>query len=508
MITRSFRRSLFLLFFLFLFTFSSFALFTPDKVAAPTSGERIVYGKSGADRDLVAYRFGEGKNVMVLGFAMHGFEDTWLHDGEALVYTADLLMEELDAHPDQVNHAGWSVYVLPCMNPDGLIDGNSCYGPGRCTTTYLTADGKLSKSRGIDINRSFPVNWIPFSSYRNYNGPAPLASRESKALADFIESVRGNQVNLCIDVHGWYTQTVTSNGPNSLLFETFQKEFPLNTWSNTNSGIGYFTAYAASLGYTSCIFEFPWGNRNMSSFQKSGHPEAFCRCVLELLEVYGSTSSHDCISTQFRDVSLNAWYHQAIDYVVEESILIGTSKDTFSPKEDLSRAMLVSVLWRLAGEPAATNKDISFPDVKPEQWYTEAVCWARENDIVLGYDDGSFGTNDPVTRQDLAVILHRFAGYQNRDTSVSLSLEDFTDHEKVGSYAEEAMEWACGEGLIQGTNETTLSPRLTATRAQASAILMRYHKQSTTFARNLYLPDIPAQVEPIYYDDSPDPGGN
>lgn len=484
------------------------AVYTPAQLTVPDSAERIVYGQSGAGRDLTAYRFGDGKNVMVLAFTMHGFEDSWLHDGEALVYTAGVLMQELDEHLELVNHSGWSVYVLPCMNPDGLIDGASCYGPGRCTTTYLTANGTLSGSRGIDMNRSFPVNWIPYSSYRNFNGSAPLSSLESQALADFVKNVQGDQVNICIDAHGWLTQTMTSNGSNSLLFKTFKEAFPQNTWGNCNSGAGYFTAYTASLGYTSCLFEFPWGNYTLSSFKKSGHAEAYCACILKLLEGYGSTSTHDCISLQFRDVSLNAWYHQSIDYVVEKGILIGTGSNTFSPNTALSRAMLVTTLWRLADEPAHTVEEIPFPDVKPDQWYTDAVCWAWENEIIYGYDSGSFGTDDIVTRQDLAVILYRFSQHQGRDTSAAISLDDYTDATQVSSYAASAMKWACGEGLIQGTSSSTLSPRLGATRAQTATILMRYHKTVSTFARSLYVPDQAAQVEPIYYDDSPDPGGN
>lgn len=504
---RMLHQGLLLLFFLLVCTTSVLGFYTPEEITDPSSAERIVYGESGAGRDLVAYRFGDGKNVMVLTFSMHGFEDSWLHDGEALVYTANMMMETLENNLALVNHTGWSIYVLPCLNPDGLIDGIGCYGPGRCTTTYLTGDGELSTARGIDMNRSFPTNWIPFSSYRNYNGTKPLASLEAKALDKFIRSVRGEQVNLCIDVHGWLTQTLTSNGPNSLLFETFKEKFPINSWSNCNSGYGYFTAYTASLGYTSCLFEFPWGSTNLSSFQKSGHPEAFCSCILELLEGYGSTSSHDCSSDHFRDVSLNAWYHQAIDYAVEQEILVGITDDRFAPNENMSRAMLVTTLWRLAGKPAHNVEDLSFPDVKQDRWYTDAIAWAWENEIVMGYDDGNFGTGDPVTRQDLAVIFHRFAQYQQRDTSASLSLDGFKDAKKVSSYAKAAMEWACGEGLIQGTTKNTLSPGSYATRAQAAAILMRYHG-ATTFARHRYTPDIPAQTEALYYDSTPDPGGN
>ena len=119
---------------------------------------------------------------MVLGFAIHGYEDNWSRDGGALVYTANQLMQKLDQNMATVRDYDWSIYVLPCMNPDGLMDGYTHNGPGRCTTTYLNGS-KLVSGRGIDMNRSFPTRWTSYTGNRNFNGSAPLASKESAALA-------------------------------------------------------------------------------------------------------------------------------------------------------------------------------------------------------------------------------------------------------------------------------------------------------------------------------------
>lgn len=141
---------------LLLLTTGAFA-FEFDELTVPASAQSICYGQSGAGRELMAYRFGTGENVMVAGFAIHGYEDNFARDGQALVHTAELLMDLLDENMDMVNSYGWSIYVLPCMNPDGLTDGYTQNGPGRCTTTYLDSSGSLITGKGVNLNRCFPT---------------------------------------------------------------------------------------------------------------------------------------------------------------------------------------------------------------------------------------------------------------------------------------------------------------------------------------------------------------
>ena len=241
--------------------------------------EARVYGRSGRGRELKAFRFSGGDNVLVLTFCLHGFEDAFPQDGAALVATADLLMERLAGWsiPD------WTVWVLPCCNPDGLLDGASCDGPGRCTTAVTRADGTLWFGAGADVNRCFPTNWVPFTEPRNYNGDAPLACPEARALAEFLEGARGPAQNVCIDVHGWYAQTITSSGPDCALARVFAAEFPDNTWADVNRGQGYLTAYAAALGYEACLFEFPGGVLSLDGFRAGGLDEAFIRSIRTLV---------------------------------------------------------------------------------------------------------------------------------------------------------------------------------------------------------------------------------
>ena len=138
----------------------------------------------------------------------------------------------------------------------------------------------------------------------------------------------------------------------------------------------------------------------------------------------------------------------------------------------MTRAMLAQVLYNLEGKPAATGAP--FQDVAPGQWYANAVAWAAENGIVSGYGNGRFGPNDPITREQLATILHRYASKKGYDTSASASLSGFSDSASVSGYAQEALSWAVGAKLVSGMGNNALNPAGTATRAQVATILMRF----------------------------------
>lgn len=186
------------------------------------------------------------------------------------------------------------------------------------------------------------------------------------------------------------------------------------------------------------------------------------------------TFAHDCPSKPFLDVDITRWYHEGIDYVLHAGLFKGTSATTFEPDSAMTRGMLVTVLHRLEGLPAATL-DSHFPDVKPGYWYTEAVIWASTNGIVKGYDSGVFGANDFITREQLVTILYRYAQYKGYDISVGedTNILSYEDASHISEYAIPAIQWACGAGIMQG-NGTKLDPQGKATRAQVAAMLMRF----------------------------------
>ena len=174
----------------------------------------------------------------------------------------------------------------------------------------------------------------------------------------------------------------------------------------------------------------------------------------------------------FHDVSSNAWYAEAVAFVHGQGWMTGTSDGLFSPQLSVSRGMLATILHRLAGSPAAGTSP--FPDVDPGAYYGEAVAWAAQAGIVLGYDDGRFGPADPITREQLAALLYRYAQSQGYDTSGRAALTGYTDAGQVSSYARTALAWAVKTGLLTGRTQTTLVPGGTASRAELAVLLERF----------------------------------
>ena len=181
-------------------------------------------------------------------------------------------------------------------------------------------------------------------------------------------------------------------------------------------------------------------------------------------------------SNSFRDVRAGQWYTQAVSWAAKNGIVNGTSPTTFDPDSNMTRAMLVTVLWRLDGNPAPKSMN-SFKDVPGGQWYTEAVAWASENGVVDGVGNNLFDPDGNVTREQIAAIMYRYAGKKGYDTTKRADLSKYPDAGQVSSYAKEALSWANAEGLINGTNNgkgDVLDPKGSATRAQVATILMRY----------------------------------
>lgn len=174
----------------------------------------------------------------------------------------------------------------------------------------------------------------------------------------------------------------------------------------------------------------------------------------------------------FTDVPPTEWYASAVSYVYRYGMMSGTSATAFSPNTATNRAMIVSILYRLEGSPAAGSGN--FPDVAAGQYYTGAVAWAAENGIVSGGTDGRFHPDGMITREQLAAILYRYAQFKGYTMASPASLAAFSDADAVSAYAREAMGWAVAQGLISGTNRGTLDPLGGATRAQAASILMRF----------------------------------
>lgn len=180
------------------------------------------------------------------------------------------------------------------------------------------------------------------------------------------------------------------------------------------------------------------------------------------------------MSNPFTDVRSTDWFYDAVNYVYSEGIMDGTSVYMFSPNNATSRGMLVTILWRLAGQPVVTGT--SFSDVSSSAYYYYAVLWASKYGIVDGLGNNMFGPDQAITREQFAVILYRYAQHCGYSTSANSTLVGYADSNKISSYALTAMRWACGAGLFEGDERANLNPQGQTTRAAAAKLLMTFQE--------------------------------
>ena len=178
--------------------------------------------------------------------------------------------------------------------------------------------------------------------------------------------------------------------------------------------------------------------------------------------------------TVFSDVSSSAWYAEAVNYVYENGLMTGISSTQFAPNNTLTRAMVVQTLYAMANKPAVSGSE-NFTDVSSGDWFADAVTWASANGIVSGYNATQFAPNDPLTREQLALILYGYAQMRGYNTTQSgTSIQKFTDYGSISAWALEAMDWAVNAGLLSGKGNGVLDPTGTATRAEVAQILMNF----------------------------------
>lgn len=194
---------------------------------------------------------------------------------------------------------------------------------------------------------------------------------------------------------------------------------------------------------------------------------AFCAAILVLCSM-----SIPAFAADFTDVSDDAWYCKAVDYVSENGLMTGTGGGEFSPAALMDRAMFVTVLYRMEGTPSVSANN-RFSDVAPDSYYVDAVTWAAEAGIAKGNGDGQFAPNAPLSRQQLATMLYRYAEYKGYSIEAYSDFEAFSDSREISGYAQTPLHWAVGAGIITGSNGKIL-PKNNATRAQTAAMLMRF----------------------------------
>ena len=183
--------------------------------------------------------------------------------------------------------------------------------------------------------------------------------------------------------------------------------------------------------------------------------------------------AYDYPDMPFIDVNPNSWYYSAIEFVYNKGIMNGVTASSFNPDGTITRGMIVTMLWRMAGEPSAVAA--GFADVAADSYYAKAIAWAAKNGIIEGYSASSFGPNDAITREQLATVLYRYAKYLGYTTTGS-SLSGYYDASRVSSWAKDAMGWAVKNGVVTGLSSTWLNPNGTASRAEAAQMFMNFYE--------------------------------
>lgn len=186
----------------------------------------------------------------------------------------------------------------------------------------------------------------------------------------------------------------------------------------------------------------------------------------------------EAVASVFSDVPAGSWYEEAVLWAAENGITSGVGEGTFGPSLEVTRGQVVTMLWRIECSPEPAGS-AAFTDVPDGKWYSEAVAWAAENNIVAGYPGNVFAPNRAISRQELVTILYRYGTHKdNSVTAPNTDLSGYADYGDVSSFALEAMCWAVGNGIVNGTSASTLSPKGTATRAQLVQMLYRWLAES------------------------------
>ena len=269
-----------------------------------------------------------------------------------------------------------------------------------------------------------------------------------------------------------YTQVMPKNGHSCEAAVTAPtcEDMGYTTYECKNCDFSYINDLKDALGHKETVV-----GKKEATVEAEGYTGdtvcSVCETVLVKGEVIAKLEPSECICAPFTDVDTNAWYHEAVDFVLEAKLMNGTSGTTFAPLADTNRAMLATLLYRMEGEPSVAGMENPFEDVPADTWYTDAVIWAANEGVVKGTSTTTFTPDQEITREQMVAMLWRYAGEPEADEA---ALKDFTDAATVSKYAKEAMAWAIETGLVSGMSKTTIAPKGTANRAQIATILMRY----------------------------------
>ena len=367
---------------------------------------------------------------------------------------------------DTFKEGFWYVVYVHLETTSGNTFDNSVIGTINNETAHISGN-------------SVQANGTKVCFYTSYQASKPLTAIDKVDLT-VVKPVVGKTPTFAkVDTTQYFSEK----------YGTVSNCFNGVTWTNQSSGVNitvnnpfkadteYKVTYylTAKDGYEFTTFTVCTINGTAAAIELTDHYHAKVSLIIPATastptECDGGES---CPSGKFVDINVKAWYHLYVDYAVTNGLFGGTSANTFEPETAMTRAMLVTVLWRYEGQPKGYQNTFTDVNAKDGSWYIDAVAWAAANGIVNGVGNNRFDPDGKITREQMAAILFRYAQKKGIDTSKRGELSNFPDANKISAYAKEAVSWAVGEGIINGSDGKLL-PQGNATRAQVATILMRY----------------------------------
>ncbi|MEQ8197511.1 MAG: M14 family zinc carboxypeptidase, partial [Clostridiaceae bacterium] len=375
--------------------------------------EKITYGESGQGRPLVAHKIGNGTNSLVMVCAVHGYEDNWDKDGIELVNIGHDLISALASSGTN----GWSVYVIPCANPDGLSEGYTNNGPGRCTIVG-----------GVDINRDFPVGFTPYGIPRYWTNSTPLSVPESSKLSEFIQGVKNNTFGemVVIDLHGWQGATIG----NPEIGQYFINQFGFG--QRSGYGNGYLIAWANSIGAKAALIELPQNTYSHDDVVNNGYSQKLINSVTSLIEAESgidmqqlssdAQSILDALKIELGDFKLNQEYiiyngpiHVKYEFGLQPQL--GSGDITLSVKDGVIESI----------ELATDNLKVVAPIIDPIVSNFTSIAEEMCGNLGVAISNGTIDFKFNLAEQTIEIEVAKEYENQKLYTMLSIGFNDIPE---------------------------------------------------------------------------------
>lgn len=376
----------------------------------------------------------------------HSYPEGWNSDGANHWHECSLCEEKTAQAPHAWN--GGEVTTAPTSTKAG-VRTYTCTVCGRTRTEAIPATGGGSSSGGNQGGGSSGGSVVKEPEYRV---SLPSKVEGGSVKADLQKATGGKAVTLTVEPEsGYELEQMTAKGKNGKALSMTKVEEGRYTFTMPASNV------EVTVSFKEILREPPVEIVPEPPVEEITPPPE---------------EGPEPVTLPFTDVSEKSWYYAAVAEVYRKGVMTGLSKTQFAPEAPASRGMVVTILWRMAGEPSAQT-GMTFDDVPDSRYYAPAVAWAVENGIVTGYGDRSFRPDNTVTREELAVLLYRYGGRTGWDMEAKADLSGFKDRAQISRYARDAMAWAKASGLISGTDWGGLHPGGRASRAEVAAVLER-----------------------------------